>query len=254
MLRALLVLVLAVGNFVTSNLARVAGIGIPLDRAVNSGTPPPEQPAGWAFVIWGLIFSLMLLYGIRQALPAWRNTSLYQSIGWPAVGALLMCNAWMVSAQLYGNTGALLVIMWLFWVLTVMAFFRVLAMRPLLDRFDSIVTLPGFAILAGWLSAAACVNTVSWLRVSKMLPPMFTLSLSAAATIVVIGVLSLLVLQRARGYVWYGVTTLWALSGIAYANLYDQPNRDIAILAVGLALIVVATLLWQRRPVERVRM
>lgn len=92
MLRALLVLVFAIGHFVTSNLQRVAGIGAPLDRAVNSGTPPPEQPAGWAFAIWGLIFSLALIYAARQVLPRYRDAALYQAIGWPAALTFLAAN------------------------------------------------------------------------------------------------------------------------------------------------------------------
>lgn len=156
----------------------------------------------------------------------------------------------MVLAQLTGNTGSLLATMWVYWVCTVIAFFRALSMRALLDRFDSIVTLPLFGILCGWLSAAAWVNTIAFLRVSAALPPSMTLTVSAALTIAAIGALSLLVLRRARGYFWFGATTLWALSGIASANIYDQPNRDIAMLSIGFALVVVAMLLWQRRPVH----
>jgi hypothetical protein len=254
MTRALFVLLFAVGNFVTSNLVRLTGVGTPLDRAVNSGVPPPEQPAGWAFAIWGLIFTLALLYAIRQILPSRRDTALYQAIGWPAAIALLMSNAWMVIAQYYGNTGPLLATMWLYWAFAVIAFFRALAMRPRLDRFDSIVTLPLFAILAGWLSAAAWLNTVGYLRVVNLLPSGLTATLAAAVTMVVLASMSILVLLRARGYVWFGLTTLWALAGIAYGNLYGSTNREIATLAIGLALIVAALLIWQRRPIERVRL
>jgi hypothetical protein len=250
MFRALLVLILAIGHFVTSNVSRVAGYGTPLDRAVNTGVPPPEQPAGWAFAIWGLIFSLALLYAARQILPSRRDSALYQAIGWPVVLAFLACNGWMLWAQLVGNDAVLLALMWVFWVFAIIVFFRALAMRPMLDRFDSIVTLPLFGILGGWLSAAALVNTVSWLRVANLLPPGLSLSLSAAAAMVAIAVLSLLVLRRAHGYFWFGATTLWALGGIAYANLYFVPNREIAILAIGLALLVVAMLAWPRRPVS----
>jgi hypothetical protein len=61
--------------------------------------------------------------------------------------------------------------------------------------------------------------------------------------------LSVFLLRRAGGYFWYGATTLWALGGIAYANLYDLPNRGIAALAAGLAVLIVAALVW---PVRRV--
>jgi hypothetical protein len=153
----------------------------------------------------------------------------------------------MVLAQLSGNTAPLLVTMWLLWAFTVTAFFRALDLRPTLDRFDGIVTLPLFAIFSGWISAAAWVNTVSWLRVVGAVPSTIALPLSAGITIVLIGGLSLLLLRRAGGYVWYGAATLWALVGIAYANVYDVPNRGIAALAVVLAVLVIGLLLWSRR-------
>ena len=58
-------------------------------------------------------------------------------------------------------------------------------------------------------------------------------------------------MRRAHGYLWLGLTTVWALGGVAHANIYLRPNSEIAMLAIGLALIIVAMLIWQRRPIQK---
>jgi hypothetical protein len=248
MLRSLLVLLFAIGHFVAPQAARFAGFGLPLDKAVNTGVPPPEQPTGFTFAIWGVIFALALLFAIRQAMPTWRDSALYQSIGWSAVVAFAANCAWMLVAQFQGNGPALVGTIWVIWVFAARAFFRTLSMRPVLESFDRYLTLPLFGILTAWLSAAAVLNTASYLRLIKVVPPALTPTLYAALVLVVIAVLSLAVLRRAGGYLPAAVTTLWALGGVAYANYFDKFDRNMVMLACGLMLIVVAALAWQKRP------
>lgn len=250
MLRALLVLLFAIGQFAAPQAARFVGFGLPLDRAVNTGVPPPEQPTGFSFSIWGVIFGLSLVFAIRQAMPTWRDSALYQSIGWSAALAFLFNCLWMLIAQFQGNGSVLVASIWVIWVFAARAFFRTLAMRPVLDGFDRFVTLPLFGMLTAWLSAATVLNTASYLRLIKVVPPALTPTLYAALILVVMAVLSLAVLRRAGGYLPVAATTLWALGGVAYANYYDKFDRNLVMLACGLMLLVVAALAWQKRPAQ----
>jgi hypothetical protein len=253
MIRSLLVLLFAIGHFVAPQAARFAGFGLPLDKAVNTGVSPPEQPTGATFAIWGVIFTLALLFAIRQSMPTWRDSALYQSIGWSAVIAFGANCAWMLIAQFQGNGPALVATIWIIWVFAARAFFRALSMRPVLETFDRVVTLPMFAILTAWLTAAAVLNTASYLRVIKVVPPALTPTLYAAVVLVAIALLSLAVLRRAGGYLPVAATTLWALGGVAYANYYDKFDRNMVMLACGLMLLLVAALAWQKRPAQIMR-
>jgi hypothetical protein len=253
MLRSLLVLLFAIGHFIAPQAARFAGFGLPLDRAVNTGVPPPEQPTGPTFAIWGVIFTLALLFAIRQSMPNWRDSALYQSIGWSAVFAFGANCAWMLIAQFQGNGPALVAAIWIIWVFAARAFFRALSMRPVLETFDRTITLPLFGMLTAWLSAAAILNTASYLRLIKAVPPALTPTLYAALILVAIALLSLAVLRRAGGYLPVAATTLWALGGIAYANYFNKFDRNMVMLACGLMLLVVAALAWQKRPAQIAR-
>ena len=124
-------------------------------------------------------------------------------------------------------------------------------MRPTLDGFDRVVTMPLFALYTGWLAAAAWLNTGSVLKLLGIVPPTFSPVIYAALLLLAIAALSLVLLRRAHGYLWLGLTTVWALGGVAHANIYLRPNSEIAMLAIGLALIIVAMLIWQRRPIQK---
>jgi hypothetical protein len=253
MLRAMLALLFALGHFAAGQASRLAGFGLPLDKAVNTGVPPPEQPTGFTFSIWGVIFTLALVFALRQAMPTWRDSALYQKIGWSAVVAFGANCAWMLIAQFYGNGPALVACIWIIWMFSARALFGTLAMRPMLDGFDRLITLPLFGILTAWISAAAVLNTASYLRLIKVVPPTLTPTLFAALILCVIAALSLLLLRRAGGYLPFAATTLWALGGVAYANYYERFDKNMVMLAAGLALLVVAALAWQKRPMAVAR-
>jgi hypothetical protein len=189
-----------------------------------------------------------LVFALRQVMPTWRDSALYQKIGWSAALAFALNCTWMLIAQFQGNGPALVVCIWLIWMFAARAFFQTLAMRPVLDWFDRFVTLPLFGGLTAWLSAAAVINTASYLKLIKVVPPTMTPTLFAALVLCVIAALSLFVLRRASGYLPFAATTLWALGGVAYANYYDRFDKNMVMLAAGLALLVIAVLAWQKRP------
>lgn len=251
MLRALLVLVFAVGQVIAPQATKMAGFGTPIGEVGGSFPRGPQEPSGYTFAIWGVIFLLALLFAVRQLLPSRRDAALYQSIGGSALVLFAAACAWMLVAQFVGNGPVLVGIIWLMLLAAARAFFRTLAMRPTLDSFDRAVTLPLFALYTGWLAAAAWLNTGSVLKLLAIVPPAFSPEIYAAILLILIAALSLFLLRRANGYHWLGATTIWALGGVAHANIYLRPNREIATLAIGLALVVVAALIWQRRPVQR---
>jgi hypothetical protein len=251
MFRALLVLVLAIAQIIAPQATRIAGFGTPIADVGGSPLPGPEQPSGYAFAIWGLIFTLAILFALRQLMASRRNTALYQAIGAPAVVLFGASSAWMLVAQFYGNGLVLVAIIWMMLLAAMRGFFRTLAMRATLDTFDRFVTLPMFAVYTGWLAAAAWLNTGSVLKLYSGIASGMTPSLYAAALLMLIAALSLLILRRAHGYLPLGLTTLWALGGVAHANIVVRPNTQVATLAIGLGLLVVGYLLWQRRPVVK---
>ncbi len=249
MFRALLVLVLAIAQIAAPRAGKIAGFGTPLSEV--GGSAGPEQPSGYAFAIWGLIFALALLFAVRQVMAKRRDSALYQTVGAAAVVLFGASTAWMLLAQFYGNGLVLACVIWLMLVAAARAFFRTLAMRANLDPFDRFVTLPMFALYTGWLAAAVWLNSGSVAKLYSGDAAEIGGSPFAVVTLLLIAGSSLWLLARAHGYLPFALTTLWALGGIAHMNLVVRPNTQIAGLSIGLGLVVVGYLAWQRRPVTK---
>lgn len=247
MVWALLVLVFALGQWIVPQLPRLLGFGAEIARV--TGAPAPETPAGPAFGIWIVIFGATTLYAFRQVLTQNRDTQVYLALRTPALIAFALSCAWMAVAQFYGNGRALVAIIVAYFVAAVIAFGRLFARRATLDRFDAIVTLPAFGLLVGWLSAAMWLNIVSWAKLEKLIDWLPTVT--AAAVLMAIGVTAVLLLRRYSASIWIAAAQVWALGWVAYANIALRPNREIAMLAIGLALVLIAIVLWTRRPVRQ---
>jgi hypothetical protein len=249
MLRALLVLLLAIGQWISPQANKLLGFGTPIDRV--GGAAGPEQPSGYAFAIWGLIFTLATLFAVRQLMENRRDAALYQTVGLPALVLFAASSAWMLTAQFYGNGLILVGLIWLMLLAAGRGFFRTLAMRSNLDAFDRAVTLPMFALYTGWLSAAVWLNTGSVLKQYSAVAAAVAPSIFAAVLLCIVALMSLKLLGRAQGYLPLGLTTLWALVAVLHANITVRPNAQIALLAVVLSALVLGYLVWHRRPAAK---
>jgi hypothetical protein len=247
-------LLFALCLFPASTFPAWLGVGRPIGQISRAEGFSPEVPAGYAFGIWGLIFSLTLIYAVRQALPAYRDHELYARIGWATAGASLLNSVWMVLAQTIGNGWWLVIVIWAILACALVAFFGTLALRDKLDKFDQWIVMPMTGGLAAWLSAAVWLNLASYI---KQVDPsrlglsttMFALAILASATI-----LSWTVLVRACGNLFYGLTTLWALIGIIVANMtVPAGDRLVAWTAIGIAVGTASVMVWFRRNSAAVR-
>lgn len=238
---------LALALFPASSFSSWSGMGRTVGEMSRAQGFAPEVPAGYAFAIWGLIFSLTLIYALRQALPSYRDHGLYQRIGWVTAMSSLLNSIWMVLAQTIGNGWWLVLIIFGILGFALTAFFGVLAEKDRLDRFDRFIVLPMTALLAAWLSAAVWLNTASWVKL--MAPERLGLSLAQYALVVlsVAAVFSWAVLARARGNLIYAGTTIWALVGIVVANLSNGGGETLVALAAGILVpVTLALAAWAR--------
>ncbi|MEM1307802.1 MAG: hypothetical protein AAGG99_09765, partial [Pseudomonadota bacterium] len=111
------------------------------------------------------------------------------------------------------------------------------------------VTEPALAILAGWLTAAAWLNTSSYLKLTDVgtfgLQPV-PFALCVVAAVVVTAVAAHFWLGRNR---WYALTLAWALIAVGVANVETHPWMIAApvFLLGGIALFEAATIGIQRR-------
>ncbi|MCV6585141.1 MAG: hypothetical protein OIF47_06365 [Marinibacterium sp.] len=166
---------------------------------------PPIQPAGYAFLIWGVIYVWLLasaLFGLlwRRDAPDWGPMRA------PLILSLVIGAAWLSVAE--RNPLAATVMIWLMLGSGLVA----MARAPHWDRWYARAPI---ALYCGWLTAASVVAVglvlAGYGLVDQMVAAWAMLGLG-----LVIGVTVLLSLPDCPDY---GAALAWALVAIALANL-----------------------------------
>ena len=184
----------------------------------------PVQPAGYAFAIWGLIFTWLV---VACAYGLWARAD---NANWSAMRPALLVSlaigaAWLPIATLSPIWATILI--WLMLVSSLVALFR----SPRVDQ--AWASWP-IGLYAGWLSAA------SFAGVGLLLAGYGWTSQTTAAWVCVslASVLGFGVQWRLACAPTYGIAVIWALVAIAVRN-------DFAMNSVApLALIGSIALLW----------
>lgn len=193
---------------------------------------PYIQPAGYAFSIWGLIYTWLAVHAVfglvkRADDAAWDVTRL------PLAGSALMGAVWLAIAGVAPVTATIVI-----WLMLGLALLALLRADPAFDRWLLVAPI---AIYAGWLTAAAAVSLgvilagYGWLSNAGSAFAMLALVLAIAVT----------VQMRKRGVLEYGATVIWALVGVIAVNWGDA--RGVAYVACAGIAVMAGTMALARR-------
>ena len=206
----------------------------------------PSRPAGYAFAIWGVIYAGCLAFALLQLTARWRGHPLVARIRLPAMALFLGSTLWLAFARL-GPSWATVPVIWAMLALA-LACVLPLARAPALPRTLKLAVGWPLALYAGWLTAAAFVNSAT------ILPAWGTgtagLGVEGLGVLMVAGAagLGLVILAATRGALPYALAVGWALVGIILAN--RAPGGSAAVLwtaAGSLVLLLVALAVIRRR-------
>lgn len=237
------VLLLAILQILTPLLPLV-GIGQPIGSQSDS-VRTLITPAGWAFSIWGALYTGTILFAIYQALPAQRESALLSRIRWPAAGAFLGNAAWAAYTQLFGLSvvSSMIIVFTLACLLVI--FRRLCRWQPAFTLGERWLIVLPLTALAGWLTAATIVNIAATLRFHGIEAGPAAPDI-AAALVIVGGLIVAAALISAQGNPPYALAFLWALAGI-YAAGGQVSGLVAAATAIAAIVVISATIVGLRR-------
>ncbi len=257
-LRHILILVLAPLQFLTSRWHEITGAGRSVG-AMATDAPVLATPAGYAFLIWILIFALQTVYAGWQAHPSQREGLLHKRIGWPMVVALAAANVWMLTAIYHGNGLILLGFITIMAGAVFCALLRAVASvvaAPAMPLGHQYRVLPMLGICAGWLTLASFLNLAGVLQMVAGLPTGTILGAVATLLSALILSISMVVVLRPSSMATqaYGCAVVWGLLAVALANTsasmspVGASSRGVAVTAcAGAFLVVMAMAVALRR-------
>lgn len=195
----------------------------------------PVQPAGYAFSIWGVIYTWLVVatgFGLfRRA-----DDKAWDRMRWPLIISLGLGAGWLWVAVANAIMATLLIFAMLAAALAALVRAPQGAGGP-----DLWLARVPIGLFAGWLTAASFVSLGLVLGGFGLLP---SGRVAALVMILLAAAVAALVMLRLRGGGAYAFAVAWGLIGIAVANLSTE--GDIAALA-GAAALGMAFLWWRGR-------
>lgn len=212
---------------------------------ISDSNPSLVTPAGYVFSIWGVIYSLLGLFVIFQALPSEKGKDYQKRISWFFVLSSLLNITWLFLWQ-YEVLSLSVVVMFLLLATLIAIYLRLDVGRASVSLRERLAVHLPFSVYLGWITIAAIANVTVTL-VSANWDGFGIAPETWGTLILIVAVLIALLVTAIRKDVAYGLVIVWALVGI---SVKQSGNHNIVMIAQIGAIIVavagVAALLYGR--------
>ncbi len=227
-LRRWLNLLLSIAQIATTVFCFAFGTSFD-DAGGPPSADPPIVPAGYAFIIWSVIYGGCLAYGIYQ-FAGWRmDDPLLSRIGFFTASGFLGCCLWLLCVRFGHLQWTVPCILWMAASLFG-AFAALWRVGDCSWTFRLCVIAP-VSIYSGWLSVAMFANTAAVAKAFGWHPVLLGESAGSIGLMIAAAALATFMLWQSNGNLWYGGTILWALVGIGVRNQFDLRNGQVAVTA-----------------------
>ena len=204
---------------------------------ISDANPTLITPAGYVFSIWGIIYVLLGVFVVYQALPSQKGKEYSKKIGWLFVLSSIINIAWLFLWQ-YNFLSLSVVLIFLLLITLILIYTRLGIGKTNAKLSEKLTTQLPFSVYLGWITIASIAN-VSVTLVSIGWDG-FGIGVETWATLIVIVALAITLLVLAtRKDIGYGLVIVWALIGIA---VKQNGNQNILTLLEASIIIVIISI------------
>jgi hypothetical protein len=206
-------------------------------------------PAGYTFAIWGVIYFLLGVFVVYQALPSQKGKDFQQKIGWLFVISSILNIAWIFCWQ-YKQLAISVVLIFLLLISLIAIYLRLNIGRSAVQIRERLAVHLPFSVYLGWITIATIADVAVTL-VSAQWNGFGIAAETWALLIIVIALLITLVVIATRKDIGYSLVIIWALVGIAekqtaHPTIVMTLEASIAIIAIALVVMILFSRLWHR--------
>ena len=196
-------------------------------------------PAGYVFSIWGIIYVLLGIFVVFQALPREREKEYHGKISWLFILSSIFNIVWLFLWQ-FEYLVFSVILMFLLLASLISIYLRLDIGKSQVGLAEKITVHLPFSTYLGWITIASIANvavtlvSIGWNG--------FGISPETWATIIVVIALLITVLVIVtRKDIAYGLVIIWAFLGIAVGQ---SSNQNIVTLTQVSAIIVLIALIF----------
>jgi len=234
--RSLVVAGTALAQVLVASISQVVVDADSTNAAISDDNRSPVTPAGYAFAIWGLIFTASLVLAAYQALPSQRGRDVHRRTGWWLAGAFTASTVWVPIFTTRTIWLSQVVILVLVACLAVAAR-RLARTGPAPSTTERLALRLPVTLYLGWATLASVAGFGATFRSLGMeersgWATAVSLLLLLAATVA-----SVIAVGRLTATAGFAFTACWALVAVAVAT-YATPVRVAALVALLVVLVV----------------
>jgi len=216
---------------------------------ISDANPTLITPAGYTFAIWGIIYVLLGLFVVFQALPSQKEKLYQKQIGWLFILSSIINISWLFLWQ-YELLSLSLILMFLLLVTLILIYTRLGIGKTKATFQEKIAVHTPFSIYLGWITIATIAN-VSITLFAINWDGFGIAAETWGILIIIIALLLTLIVTTLRKDIAYGLVVVWALIGIASKqtenpNIVTLAQASAVIIILALVAIAVLTLLKKR--------
>jgi len=219
-------MVLQLGNliaFLGTLAVNTLSVALPLNgrtpAEISDSYPNLFTPAGYVFSIWSVIYLLLFLFSVYQALPSRRDQPFLQKI---SVYFILSCGANIAWIFLWHYEYIVLSVVPMFALLgsLIMVYLRLdIGRAQQVTRGEKLCVHLPFSVYLGWITVAPIANvaaalvSIGWdgFGISDIAWTMVMMSTATLLTAIV---------TLTRRDIGYGLVIIWALVGIIFKQIH----------------------------------
>ena len=220
-------------------------LGGKLTAAISDANPTLITPAGYVFSIWGIIYILLGVFVVFQALPSQKGKGYHEKISWLFVLSSLFNVIWLFLWQ-YEYLIFSVPIMFLLLASLIVVYLRLKIGKSTVSLREKLAIHMPFSVYLGWITIASIAN-VSVTLVSLNWNGFGIGAEVWSALVIVVALIITLLVVTTRKDVAYALVIIWALVGIA---IKQNGNQTIFMLteasAIVTAIALVATILFTK--------
>jgi translocator protein len=201
----------------------------------------PFTPAGYVFAIWGIIYALLFVFAVYQALPKQKNQPFQRQIGALFILSSVFNVVWLFLWQ-YDFIVVSVGVMFALLVTLVAIYIRLGIGKSSATLTEKLCVHLPFSVYLGWITVASIANvaaalvSVGWNGFGVAAETWAILAMAA-------GLVVTLVVIAVRRDIAYSLVVVWALAGIAikqslYPNIVLTAEVAIPVIFVALAISI----------------
>jgi len=201
--------------------------------------PTLVTPAGYVFAIWGLIYILLLVFVVFQALPSQKEKAFQKEVGVLFVFSSVFNVVWLFLWQ-YGHITLSVLPMFALLATLIMTYLRLNIGKSNVSLKEKLSVHLPFSVYMGWITVASIADVAAAL-VSMNWDGLGLSDVTWAMVVIVVALAITLLVAFTRRDIAYSLVIIWALVGIAVKQSGNQSivtTTEISAIIIVIALVL----------------